>query len=72
MGRQAATPIWDRRPRLKQRSPVGGSSNVCGRPRVTFPLAPHMHQARTTSNPTLAGGEISAAVPEGETMRLCG
>ncbi len=31
-----------------------------------------MHQARTTSNPSRAGGEISAAIPEGETMRLCG
>ena len=29
-------------------------------------------EARTTSNPSRAGGEISAAIPEGETMRLCG
>jgi len=54
------------------RSGTGDRSNVCGRPRVTFPPAPPLHQARTTSNPTLAGGEINAAIPEGETMRLCG
>ncbi len=31
-----------------------------------------MHQARTTCDPSRAEGEISAAVPEGEPMRLCG
>jgi len=72
MGRQAATPIWDRRPRLKPRSPVPRIEQ-----RVPDDHASASRQrrpctkARTTCDPSRAGGEISAAVPEGETVRLC-